>query len=77
MHAHNNSQCISQPCMIGFVTWPPFLYYRSLENFCLNLFRCNKISSKKFSWITYTHEIYFNDENIKHEASFVDSILSI
>ena len=24
MHAHNNSQCISQPCMIGFVTWPPF-----------------------------------------------------
>ena len=33
-----------------------FRKYRSLENFRLNLFRCNKISSKKFSWITYTHE---------------------
>ena len=30
--------------------------YCSMENFCLNLFRCKKISSKKFLWITYTHE---------------------
>ena len=34
-HAHNSSQGISQPCMIGFVTcmigfvtWPPFTYNR-------------------------------------------------
>ena len=25
-HVHNSSQGISQPCMIGFVTWPPFTY---------------------------------------------------
>ena len=29
-HAHNSSQGISQPCMIGFVTWPPFLCYHHL-----------------------------------------------
>ena len=29
-HAYNSLQGISQPCMIGFVTWPPFLCYHHL-----------------------------------------------
>ena len=27
---HNSLQGISQPCMIAFVTWPPFLCYHHL-----------------------------------------------
>ena len=31
--------------------------YRSLENFCLTLFRCKKFSRKKFSWIAIPTKI--------------------
>ena len=44
----------------------------------MNLFRCKKILSKIFSWITYTHEnILMTKICIKHEALFVDSVLPI
>ena len=57
-HLHSNKlenkACVKQTLI--FVATHNVRYYRSLENFRMKLFRCEKISCKKISWLVQPHE---------------------